>query len=133
MKGFEGYKGRTAEHGQTVEVYRNLHNGKWSIRDKKSKLIVGHADIITVHDATFKVSKAGREKVLREKKKNVHAIVEGTLIAEGKDEAYGFTRPVRYNPYKYETFMCDGKSIQTTKEVQFSYDGAVKTKIEGEK
>ena len=56
-----------------------------------------------------KVSRKGREKVLREKKKNVHAFVKGYLQdAENVSRnPQVITREVEvtYNPYKYETFV----------------------------
>lgn len=111
-----------------VEVYRNLHNGKMSIRDAKTKLVLGHADQVFLHQAEFKVSQAGRERVLKEKKKNVHAVVEGILgravgftsFKERDLEPYKFAHScfadrwkmpkfsklfgITYNPYKYNQF-----------------------------
>lgn len=62
------------------EVYKNLHNGKWSIRDAESKLVVGHAKALELVEAEFKVSEAGRQRVLRERKKNVHAYIRGIVV-----------------------------------------------------
>lgn len=64
-----------------VEVYRNLNNGRLSIRDAKTKLVVGHADRVKLTDVTFHVSQAGRERVLRERRKNVHAVVRGYMVS----------------------------------------------------
>jgi len=63
-----------------VEVYRNLNNGRLSIRDAKTKLVLAHADVVTLTEVTFHVSEAGRQRVLRDKRKNVHAVVRGTLF-----------------------------------------------------
>jgi hypothetical protein len=52
--------------------------------------------------AEFKVSQKGRERVLRDKKKNVHAIVKGTLSDRLPIGEY---REGYYNPYKTETFI----------------------------
>lgn len=111
-----------------VEIYRNLHNGKLSIRDAKTKHVVGHADSVHLHYVHFKVSQAGRERVLREKKKNVHAVAIGTLgrvdgftSFKGRDiDSYLYkyslvkqgvdlsdtevVYDVTYNPYKYNQF-----------------------------
>jgi hypothetical protein len=56
------------------------------------------------------VQPAGRERVLKQKRKNVHAYVAGDLV-----ESFWFTEPscrifkskqiVTYNPYKHKTFV----------------------------
>lgn len=107
-----------------VEVYRNLHNGKMSVRDCKTRRVIAHVDTITLAGVGFRVSKAGRERVLREGRKNVHAFVSGKVIHfqgatpyKGRDlseyiwEAgsgltlIGDGSVAVYNPYKYESFV----------------------------
>ena len=84
-------------------IYFNLHKKMFSVRDTKSGLVVGHANEATVRDAVFRVSQAGRERVLRERSKNVHAGVRGTTTMEG-GSVKGWTR-LTYNPYKYKSFV----------------------------
>tara|TARA_R110001632_G_scaffold32084_2_gene83380 strand:+ start:1165 stop:1434 length:270 start_codon:yes stop_codon:yes gene_type:complete len=59
-----------------------------------------------MYDPVFVVRKAGRERVLRERKKNVHAFVRGKLmyydVIVGTPELY---TDVTYNPYKYSSFV----------------------------
>lgn len=64
-----------------VRVYRNLHKKCWSVQAKGDKgwRVVLHLRSLVLMDVEFKVSRAGRERVLREKKKNVHAFAVGTL------------------------------------------------------
>ena len=81
-----------------VEIYRNLHNGKLSIRDAKTKQVIGHAARVYLHQAEFKVSQAGRKRVLREKRKNVHAVVNGVL---GKAEAFQSYKGRDISPYQH--------------------------------
>jgi hypothetical protein len=53
------------------------------------------------------VSEAGRQRVLREKRKNVHAFVRGelmSLVNDPKDSAENL-QTITYNPYKYKTFV----------------------------
>ena len=97
------YKGRQAQRGQVVEVYRNLNNGMISVRDAETKLVLGHAKSVHLKDVTFKVSQKGRERVLRELKKNVHAYVKGTLCENLVSEWVQYE--VAYNPYKYSSFV----------------------------
>ena len=89
-----------------VQVYWNLHKDCWSVvaleGDRKGR-VVTHADKVLLRGATFAVQPAGRDKVRREGKKNVHAFVRGewmAALAQGKAR-----RSVMYNPYKFETFV----------------------------
>jgi len=71
--------------------------------------VVAHEDFVVLKDAKPKVSKAGRERVLREKRKNVHAGVVGEWIQEPvsmeESEAFALTPyMVTYNPYKADHF-----------------------------
>lgn len=84
-----------------ADVYYNLRRKTFSVR-VKGKVIL-HTDDVTMQDCVFVVNKAGRERVLREKRKNVHAFVRGDyimplpfLMAGGFD--------VGYNPYKADYF-----------------------------
>lgn len=107
-----------------VKVYRNLHNGKLSVM--AHNLVIGHADRVTLMSPCFSVMRGGRERCIREGRKNVHAFMHGTLfMVEGfepykgrklspmvyqhkTDHRYqieGETIRVTYNPYKYDTFV----------------------------
>ncbi len=91
-----------------VQVYYNLHKKCLSIRYKGK--VIGHPCEVTLTDARFHVQPAGRARVLREKKKNVHAYVSGKLkesFWHTQSPAYVWTtkRRVIYNPYKNKTFV----------------------------
>jgi len=103
-----------------VEVYFNLHKKLFSVRDCKTGRVVHHTYNIWIEDPVFVVRKAGRERVLREKKKNVHAFVRGTwmqdLLIEVAPKILGHrdrSQEVTYNPYKYDSFVTkhDAKAI----------------------
>jgi hypothetical protein len=100
------YKNRTLKIGQRVKVYFNLHNHLFSIvamdGEHKGK-VVCHAEGLTLSNVTFKVSEAGRQRVLREKRKNVHAFVIGKF--EGFSDKLANGIPITYNPYKYTSFV----------------------------
>ena len=104
-------------------VYWNLTRGVWSVqaRVKGNWRVIGHASRVNVRDAKFVVSEAGRQRVLREGRKNVHAFVvgwlEGVMWVESLHDkadytswlksdrvywAYGSTQGQRasYNPYR---------------------------------
>ena len=92
-----------------VFVYWNLHKDCWSVKalegENKGR-VIRHANNINLTNCTFKVSKAGRERVLRDKRKNVHAGVAGELIRVNIPLSYmPQMTAVTYNPYKYESFV----------------------------
>lgn len=85
-----------------VFVYKNLHKDCWSVRSNKTKLVVAHRKNLILKDCTFKVSQTSRQRVLREKRKNVHAGVCGTV----SNKASGEWIQISYNPYKFGYFYC---------------------------
>lgn len=97
---------RTLEEGERVFVYFNLHKHQFSIKaltgENKGK-VVAHADRVYLRDGIFTVNQGGRNRVLRESRKNVHAGVIGTYQKES--EGGKLIREVTYNPYLYETFV----------------------------
>jgi hypothetical protein len=86
-------------------------NGRWRV--------VEHADRVVVVDARFVVRKGGRARVLAERRKNVHAWVEGTRVAPGAPEAATATAAVRYDPYRAPWFEVDGQPIVEAAVVVF--------------
>lgn len=62
-----------------VMIYRNLTTGKLSIKDLKTKKVLGYCDNIELLQADFKVSEKTRQRVIKERKKYVHATVNGTV------------------------------------------------------
>lgn len=105
-----------------VRVYKNLNNGLISIQCKETRLVMGHCQKISLENATFLVNEAGRQRVLRDKRKNVHAYAEGRVVStEGLqsfrnrsvapislDPPVKGSIKVKYNPYKYSTFVTEG-------------------------
>jgi hypothetical protein len=101
------------------KVYRNLHNGKLSIKDQSSGLVVGHCDEIKLSDVTFQVSEAGVARIRRDKRKAVVATVNGHIVQikgfvsrlgrkvqiDKNAKTFIPTRQVRFNPYKYTSFV----------------------------
>lgn len=86
-----------------VFVYKNLHKDCWSV--KQDGLVKAHTTDIELWDCAFQVNAKGREKVLTEKRKNVHAGVKGYIDCLGQ-AAYGSVGvAVTYNPYKYDSFV----------------------------
>jgi hypothetical protein len=51
-----------------------------SIQDLSTGLVLGHASAVDLQEASFIVREAGRQQVIKEKRKNVHAFVRGKVI-----------------------------------------------------
>jgi hypothetical protein len=104
-----------------VFVYKNLHKDRWSLRDVKTKLVTSHRKTVALKDATFKVSEAGRKRVLKERRKNVHAGIQGTTTRAPKE---GSWIKVSYNPYKWGYFykVETGEPIYSASYVKFEED-----------
>ena len=66
------------DKSKRVYVYFNLHKRMWSMR--QSGKVIGHYHDLYLKDAKYLVSEAGRKRVLKEKKKNVHAGVSGFMV-----------------------------------------------------
>lgn len=89
-----------------VFMYWNLHKQCWSLKALSGPCrgrVVGHANSVELRQCHFKVSEAGRQRVLREKRKNVHAGVVGELVATDAPVSLDGV-PVTYNPYRVGHF-----------------------------
>lgn len=94
-----------------VRVYFNLHKHTFSIQRRSDKgwRVSDYADEVLLEDVSFKVSEAGRQRVLATGQKNVHAFVTGTLVSEVPPTTIG----VRYNPHQSSKFITsDGGPVQ---------------------
>ena len=136
-----------------VQVYRNLNNGLISIQDLSTGLVLGHASAVDLEEANFIVREAGRQQVIREQRKNVHAFVRGKVIdvrnfkpfkgrGEGieDDSPYancnstklqrgsmlGTTTKVSYNPYKAPHFTTpEGDEVDYAHLCTIQSDGII--------
>jgi hypothetical protein len=88
-----------------VEIYRNLHKQQFSVRDPVARKVVGHVDRVMLLDAQFRVSEAGRQRVLKYRRKNVHAVVRGLTTGQPTIGAPAGWDRVRYDPYTTPTFI----------------------------
>lgn len=95
--------------GQTVQIYRNLNNGMMSIQAKVNGAwkVVGHVDYLVLEGVSFVVRESGRQRVIREGQKNVHAFACGVLIAQFQPD---LNCPIvlAYNPYHSPDFVQRG-------------------------
>lgn len=101
------FKNRQFNPLMPVEVYRNLHgddNHKYSIRQEGR--VIGHSCDLTLIEAKFRVSEAGRARVISQGRKNVHAKIVGYVAyAEPDPISICDQFEVTYNPYKAAYFF----------------------------
>ncbi|QSM01188.1 hypothetical protein SEA_NANOSMITE_164 [Mycobacterium phage Nanosmite] len=124
------YQGRNIDAGQKVFAYRNLHRDKWSLvaREGEHKgKVIGHATGAVLINAEFTVRDSGRQRVIRERRKNVHAGVVGTLV-DIDDPCVANVLPgtqARYNPYEAGTFTLGytGQPVKAAPVVDLAPDG----------
>ena len=60
-----------------VKVYFNLQKDCLSVIDAETGLLYCHAHRVEIHNAKFRVQEAGRQRVIKNKRKNVHAYIIG--------------------------------------------------------
>lgn len=108
------YKGRIISEGTLVFVYFNLHKNQFSVKALEGEhngKVVMHLPVVTIKNVKFIVNETGRQRVLEEKKKNVHAGVVGHILFNESVEVDSYKDLITYNPYTHETFQKDGKPI----------------------
>lgn len=82
-----------------VDVYWNLHKDIYSVRDRSTGRVWKHLCGLVVENASLVVGELSRQRVIRERRKNVHAYVRGVIsesLCEIPEEAFR----VCYNPYR---------------------------------
>tara|TARA_R110000824_G_scaffold118090_1_gene270236 strand:- start:15 stop:329 length:315 start_codon:yes stop_codon:yes gene_type:complete len=81
--------------------------------NKKTGLVVTHCDAINLENVKFIVSKAGLQRVRRNKRKSVIAFVEGDFAFSNGEKAIDNPEwtTAYFNPYKVDQFMVGDKAI----------------------
>ena len=104
-------------------VYWNLHKNVFSVKYKGK--VIAHLTNFYGTNCEFRVSEKGRQRVLAEKKKNVHSYVVCDSYAEGDFNPLGpfkldIQGRVRYNPYKGPNFVNEsGDKVERAYFVRF--------------
>jgi len=91
-----------------VFCYYNLHKKCFSVKalsGPNKGRVIAHSNTVMLSNVQFRVSEAGRQRVLREKRKNVHAGVVGEYFACLPLEHTEHMSEATYNPYKYSQFV----------------------------
>tara|TARA_B100000809_G_scaffold265930_1_gene326402 strand:- start:3427 stop:3828 length:402 start_codon:yes stop_codon:yes gene_type:complete len=98
-----GVKGRHVLVGQTVRIAYNIPTGKVCVRVKwgKSKawLVCLYVTSVSLENVRFVVNEHERQKVVKRKRRNVHAFAEGILVSASDSEYELNGIQVSYNPF----------------------------------
>lgn len=109
-----------------VRVYYNLTKHTWSIQHKvpgKGWRLLKHADTVTLDNCKPVVYESGRQRVIREKKKYVHAFLTGELSEVHLRRGFR----ISYNPFKGPEFFYKGSPLR---EAGSRFDGSRKVTLD---
>lgn len=98
-------------------IYRNLRTGGFSVKYKG--IVIDHSDSILATNVEFRISELGRQRVIREKRKNVHAYAAAESYRKSEKIKVDKLDKVTYNPYLDKKFKFNGKEINTARKVIF--------------
>lgn len=96
------------DYSRPVRVFINPKYGCYTImQDGRVK---ASAKQVRLKQAAFTVRESGRQRMLREQRRNIHAYIVGTLLEyihaeDAKTMGVLPGRGARYNPYRYSTFV----------------------------
>lgn len=100
--------------GERIRVYYNLHkstrdNPVYSVQAKRDGrwLVVAHAEEVFLTSVKFQVNMGGFRRVLKERKKNVHAFVTGIYTKLDPESISPRYERITYNPMKGPRFILD--------------------------
>ena len=102
-------------NGVKVKVYFNLHNKTFSVASGQGSnygKVLFYSNNIILDNVRFSVGEKGRDKVLKSKRKNVHAFCYGTLSKKNINDIT-VHQAVSYNPYTagYFYYINNNKKI----------------------
>lgn len=82
-------------------IYRNLHKNCFSVKFRG--VVIDHIKNFVADNCIFKVNAAGRQRVILEQSKNVHAYV----VCDSYDDWIWPPTPIEvtYNPYMFQSFV----------------------------
>jgi hypothetical protein len=90
-------------------IYRNLHKDCFSIQkwnpEKKDYRLHSHETNLVAYNVEFKVSQSGRNSVLKNKQKNVHAFVCCDQYSAFNDTEFTLGEEILYDPYINDHFV----------------------------
>lgn len=98
------YKNRKLDPTKPVEVYRCLNRKGITYSVRQQGLVVGHTENIVLTDCKLIVSQTRRVRVVLNKKRSVHAWIQGTIGSEEDINSESRHAALKYNPYTLSEF-----------------------------
>jgi len=124
------WSGKVIDKNLPVRVFKNLKYGCYSIMQRG--VIRASAKQVRLSDVEFRVRESGRQRMLREKRKNVHAFAVGRLVdyvhpGDERELARMEGRDAFYDPYRYPSFVdCETKApVTSVRAAHFDEDGVI--------
>jgi len=122
--------GKVIDKNLPVRVFKNLKYGCYSIMQRG--VIRASAKQVRLCDVEFRVRESGRQRMLREKRRNVHAFAVGRLedyVHPGDDRELGriVGRGVFYDPKRFSSFVDRETKVPVTRVrvAHFDEDGVI--------
>ena len=114
---------------EKVQVYRNLHRTEedgthvYSVRNDKG-IVVDHVTQIALSKPILRAGPKGNQRVRDEKRKNVHAYIQGMRMRESVIDDHtsgcsGLWQKITYNPYKHKSFVLVSDESVAVREAWF--------------
>jgi hypothetical protein len=86
-----------------TDIYWNSHRKLFSVREKGK--VSGHVASAFILQPQFIVSEKGRQRVVRDQQKNVHAVVRGVVCETNQDLRLKFIKENRqYSDYSFAVY-----------------------------
>jgi hypothetical protein len=83
-------------------------------------LVIARHEMMVASDVEFRVNEKGRQRVVQERRKNVHAfVVAKSFQTFGERTGACGLKLISYNPYKCGSFTVDGEPITRASHVLF--------------
>lgn len=103
-----------------IRVYYNFRRKLFSVQAKVNNkwVVVEHTNNIVLRNAIFKVSEAGRQRVLKQKRKNVHAFIIGERFPF-IPKSFVYRDEISYNPYKGPNFVIANQPEKSVDEAKY--------------
>lgn len=101
--------------GAKYYIYRNLKTKGFSVRYKGR--VIEHIISAVATGVTFVVNRAGRQKAIRTKQRNVHAFVACSKYTPVHSVNVSDLCVVSYNPFKADYFESNGTMVYEATQV----------------
>jgi len=109
------------DHDHRVHIFKNWKHNCYSIM--QHGVVVASARQVRLGDVEFRVRESGRDRMLKQQKKNLHAYAIGRLLdfvhpSQDDDLESVEGRSVFYNPYRFAYFAdCETEAPVTGADI----------------